>query len=193
MTYWTQFWRQFFKLSSLPFHLDRWLFRLPTGWHFGFGFWIRCTVDSPGAAPSAILNETEEHYSHDALDKTEGEDFRLLKLHPGNSGDPIRISLIATALYDAPAYEAISYVWGNGLDRAEIIVDSCRFSITKNLHDAFGALRHSAYYAILAIIESDQRGSFDVVVDYSLGVEEVYERFRAAIQQISEIEDVPLA
>ena len=48
------------------------------------------------------------------------------------------------------------------------------------------------YYAILAIIENEQGRSFDVVVDYTLGAEEVYERFRAAIQQVSEIEDVPL-
>lgn len=72
--------------------------------------------------------------------------------------------------------------------------------LQRNLLDVAFDFRHrrcgdprDRYYAILAIIENDQRGSFDVVVDYSLGVEEVYERFRAAIQQISEIEDVPLA
>ena len=51
---------------------------------------------------------------------------------------------MATTLHDAPAYEAISYVWGSGLDRAEIIINNSRFNITKNLHDAFAALRYSA-------------------------------------------------
>ncbi|KAH6865668.1 heterokaryon incompatibility protein-domain-containing protein [Alternaria rosae] len=144
MTYWTQFWGRFFKFSSLPFYLDRWLLRLPTGWHFTFGFWIRCTVDSPGAPPSAILNNTEGYHCHVPLGWAKAEDLRLLKLHPGNPGDPIRISLIATTSHDAPPYEAISYVWGSDLDHSEIIVDGSRFRITKNLHDAFEALRYPA-------------------------------------------------
>jgi hypothetical protein len=69
----------------------------------------------------------------------------------------------------------------------------------RNLLDVAFDFRHrrsydlrDRYYAILGIIENDQGGSLYFKVDYSVPVEEVYKRFRAEIQRIGEIEDVPL-
>ena len=72
--------------------------------------------------------------------------------------------------------------------------------LQRNLLDVAFDFRHrhcmdprDRYYAILAIIENERGGSFGFHADYTMSAEEVYERFRAAVQQISEIEDVPLA
>ena len=72
--------------------------------------------------------------------------------------------------------------------------------LQRNLLDVAFDFRHrqcvdprDRYFAILAIVENEQGGSLDFVVDYELSADEVYERFRAAVQQLSEIEDVPLA
>ena len=73
------------------------------------------------------------------------------------------------------------------------------FILQRNLLDvAFdfrhrrSTMLHDMYYAILGIVESDQGGKL-LDVQYNIPAEEVYERFRAAVQRISEIEDVPLA
>ena len=70
----------------------------------------------------------------------------------------------------------------------------------RNLLDVAFDFRHrkcldprDKYYAVLAIIENEQGGSLDFAVDYTMRVEDVYEYFRTAVQQIGEIEDVPLA
>ncbi|CAN9135677.1 unnamed protein product [Alternaria sp. RS040] len=69
-------------------------------------------------------------------------DFRLLKLHPGNPGDTISTSLVTSHLSDGPSFEAMSYVWGNYSDQAQILVDGQLYCISKSLYDALHDLRH---------------------------------------------------
>lgn len=40
-------------------------------------------------------------------------DIRLIELHPGREGDHVVVTLFNCDLADAPAYEALSYVWGD--------------------------------------------------------------------------------
>ena len=72
--------------------------------------------------------------------------------------------------------------------------------LQRNLLDVAFDFRHrrcadprDRYFAILSIVENEQEVSLDFVVDYDLSADEVYERFRAAVHQLSKIEDVPLA
>ena len=52
MSYRTRSWVWASSLSSLPFRLDKLLFWLPSNWNLSFGFWLRYTIDGPGAPPS---------------------------------------------------------------------------------------------------------------------------------------------
>ena len=65
--------------------------------------------------------------------------IRLVELHPGKGSDPVEVSLITTPLSNAPAFEAISYCWGDPHDRREIICDGHPLSITTSL---FTGLEH---------------------------------------------------
>ena len=122
--------------------MDKWLLSLPAGWKISFGVWIRYTVDSPGAPPSMALNGEGTQYKHPPIDETQG-DIRLLKLHPGNPGDTISTSLVTSHLSNGPFFEAISYVWGNYSDRAQILVDGQLYCISKSLHDAHNDFIHT--------------------------------------------------
>jgi hypothetical protein len=48
------------------------------------------------------------------------------------------------------------------------------------------------YYAIFGIIENDQGGQLSFDPDYSLNLEDVHRQFKAEIQRIGGIEDVPM-
>lgn len=65
--------------------------------------------------------------------------IRLLELHPGKGSDPVEVSLITKPLSNAPAFEAISYCWGDPSDRREVICNGCQLSITTSL---FTGLEH---------------------------------------------------
>ena len=49
--------------------------------------------------------------------------FRLLVLHPGLKGQPIRCSLDHYSAADSAPYEALSYVWGDPSARKLIYVE----------------------------------------------------------------------
>jgi hypothetical protein len=65
--------------------------------------------------------------------------IRLLELHPGKGSDPVEVSLITKPLGNAPAFEAISYCWGDPSDRREVLCNGCLLSITTSL---FTGLEH---------------------------------------------------
>src|ERR1700742_3054423 len=69
--------------------------------------------------------------------------IRLLELLPGLAESPLRCKLFEVRLNQWPAFEAISYTWGEArFPRCiEEVESSSSIPITQNLHDAFQALR----------------------------------------------------
>jgi len=68
-------------------------------------------------------------------------EIRLLELLPGQGSAPVHCKLLAVGLSTAPAFEALSYVWGDAKITAPIVVDGDTFQDTTNLETALRALR----------------------------------------------------
>lgn len=68
--------------------------------------------------------------------------FRLVTLAPGKFLENIQCRLSTHERQDHPAYEALSYVWGDPSSRREINLDGNRISVTENLESALRHLRH---------------------------------------------------
>lgn len=76
--------------------------------------------------------------------------FRLLILDPaGRVSDPVSIRLQSVERSTAPAYDAISYVWGDPGHRVTILCDGKPFGITFNLYWALVRIRHEFYPRVL--------------------------------------------
>ncbi|KAH7308420.1 heterokaryon incompatibility protein-domain-containing protein [Stachybotrys elegans] len=67
--------------------------------------------------------------------------IRLLQLLPGSAEEPIKCSIIVVNLYDDPAYEALSYYWGDTASSIPIQSGEELINVTSNLHDALVNLR----------------------------------------------------
>ncbi|KAE8446189.1 hypothetical protein EG329_012414 [Mollisiaceae sp. DMI_Dod_QoI] len=68
-------------------------------------------------------------------------EIRLLSLLPGDFADVIHCQLSVVSLDEDPAYEALSYVWGDARQKLPIILNGENFIITKNLESALRYLR----------------------------------------------------
>ncbi|KAK4458385.1 heterokaryon incompatibility protein-domain-containing protein [Cladorrhinum samala] len=66
---------------------------------------------------------------------------RLLELQPSSKGATIRCNLKTVSLLDAPAFEALSYVWGDPSIKTNILVDGAPFPVTTNLGMGLRAVR----------------------------------------------------
>lgn len=77
--------------------------------------------------------------------------FRLLRLLPGCLTDPIYCTLRNHYIYEAPEYEALSYCWGDQDIKYPVTCNSAEFLVTRNVHDALVALRHTTLPRILWI------------------------------------------
>lgn len=84
---------------------------------------------------ASIYNEAPIDLAKDAI--------RLVRLIHGAEGQPIRCLLFQTYLSEADGvpYEALSYVWGGRKAMEMIWINSCQFSVTKNLYNALENLR----------------------------------------------------
>jgi len=70
--------------------------------------------------------------------------IRLLRLQPGQWGDPIRCLLVVVDLDAAsptPTYEAVSYTWGNASVQKKVICNDESMQVTRSLHDALQVFR----------------------------------------------------
>ena len=76
-------------------------------------------------------------HSRFPLDSSQ-QQIRLLHLLPGSWDDTIECKLVTVSLQDSPAYNALSYVWGDKNDTCKIHVEGEDVRVTKNL---FAALR----------------------------------------------------
>lgn len=70
--------------------------------------------------------------------------FRLIVLEPGVADDPIRVHLRECEIGSAPAYDAISYVWGDPGQTVQIFCNGHPKHITRNLHWALTRARRPA-------------------------------------------------
>lgn len=59
-------------------------------------------------------------YAGASLDQNDS--FRLLCLKKGQGDKPLRMRLLNTRLSDAPAYETVSYIWGDATQTSEVHV-----------------------------------------------------------------------
>jgi hypothetical protein len=67
-------------------------------------------------------------------------DIRILELLPGSFEDPLHCRLRVAAIESDPAYDALSYMWGNPLSpKGRIFLDDELFPVTESLENA---LRH---------------------------------------------------
>jgi Heterokaryon incompatibility protein (HET) len=67
--------------------------------------------------------------------------FRLLYLEHGDKDSAIHCRLATFELQSAPAYEALSYTWGEAVLSHEITCNGSSLQVTSNLHDALQYLR----------------------------------------------------
>jgi hypothetical protein len=82
--------------------------------------------------------------SHDfraSMDPLLQDHFRLLYLEHGDKDSAIHCRLATFELQSAPAYEALSYTWGEAVLSHEITCNGSSLQVTSNLHDALQYLR----------------------------------------------------
>jgi hypothetical protein len=70
-------------------------------------------------------------------------EIRVASILPGRWSENVSCKLTVLSLDDNPMYEALSYTWGDPLDKTPIFMESVTFLITKNLHWALRRLRHT--------------------------------------------------
>jgi hypothetical protein len=82
-------------------------------------------------------------YRYDPL--ASSDEIRLVVLPPGQSCEPVHLSITRVTLRDAPRYEALSYCWGDATATRPVLVDNCTLRVTTNLFAALQSLRqHSS-------------------------------------------------
>lgn len=90
--------------------------------------------------PSEQLSFDEGHPMYMQL--INGHTIRLIELEPGAPHKRMSIRISIHELEHAPEFEAISYVWGDPKDRANIVCNGKMLSITKSLANAFQRVRY---------------------------------------------------
>ncbi len=81
-------------------------------------------------------------FTYEALTKHELREIRLVSLLCAELDAPIQCQLFHTFLdEDAPAFEALSYTWGEAPATGRIFLDDLAFVVTENLHSALRHLR----------------------------------------------------
>ncbi|KAL1842768.1 hypothetical protein VTJ49DRAFT_4253 [Mycothermus thermophilus] len=85
--------------------------------------------------------ESPSPYKYTPLSPDVDDEIRLLYLEPGSGNDPIVFTLHPARLSQTPAYEAISYNWGDATQRADVLCDGKGLSITVSLFSALRRLR----------------------------------------------------
>jgi len=77
-----------------------------------------------------------------ALDK-KSQQFRLLRIHPGQKSQIVKCDLYIAVLKRRMGFEALSYVWGDPEPTTDILINKARFPVRANLRAAFRRLRRS--------------------------------------------------
>jgi hypothetical protein len=105
-------------------------------------------LNFPSNRRKSIKKEALASYTYTPIDEAAGE-IRLLTLHKGKPGDPIKITLPNTpfTVDHVPAFEAVSYTWGSPENPIDVFVAHSSgtvriLSVTKNLGEALPYLRY---------------------------------------------------
>ena len=80
-----------------------------------------------------------ERYTHSPLQHSQS--FRLVKLGPGTGDDPLVCIFDVFSLDAVPAYEALSYAWGDPSACQNVKVGNSRLPVAANLNSALKRLR----------------------------------------------------
>ncbi|KAE9981156.1 hypothetical protein EG328_011832 [Venturia inaequalis] len=75
--------------------------------------------------------------------------FRVLELLAGEKSDTLAFRLQIADWEDSPAFEALSYAWGDPKIKVAAICDEGMIPITTNLSDALRAMRHECHSRFL--------------------------------------------
>ncbi|KAL2757799.1 hypothetical protein ACRALDRAFT_1079888 [Sodiomyces alcalophilus JCM 7366] len=70
-----------------------------------------------------------------------GRHFRLLKIHPGSPSDSLDCELFTSNLDNAPPYTALSYVWGDPTETADVTCSGHACRVTRSLADGLRRIR----------------------------------------------------
>lgn len=89
-------------------------------------------------------------YQYDTLPPDRS--FRLLHVCPGQKKDPLQCTLVTTALDRAPAYTALSYVWGDPSNTSLLTCAGVERTVTASL---LGGLRHLRHPEDVRLIWAD--------------------------------------
>ena len=133
--------------------------RLPGGQednidHVSCGFWLKVRTDHPrdaGQTTTAFVSVKDRgmhrpvpfSYIREPLKETQ---IRLIELFPGVRGETLRAKLQSFDLDKAPAFYALSYVWGSPEVQDTILLGDRAFKrerITGNLHAALTEMRQT--------------------------------------------------
>lgn len=77
------------------------------------------------------------------------DSLRILELLPGDHSAPIACKLFVSRLSSSPAYEAISYAWGDPTSTVAISCEGHELHVTKNLYEALRRIRNTDESIIL--------------------------------------------
>lgn len=87
--------------------------------------------------PMATCSEDLVHQSFSFSDP-----LRLLPISPGKEGGPINCTLQISRLHHStPPYDALSYAWGSGKSKRQIVCNGKSLTVNDNLWDALDRLR----------------------------------------------------
>jgi hypothetical protein len=103
----------------------------------------QCTLKVKGQPSKSLRSlgnprESRYHYSPLLGSRT----IRLVALHPGDDGNPIRCNLFVANLDQNPIYHGLSYAWGDPSSTVPIICSDASIDVTINLSSALRRLRH---------------------------------------------------
>lgn len=72
----------------------------------------------------------------------DGSSFRLVKVLPRSTSHRLKCEIVHSSLLSPPIYSAVSYAWGDGFDKKDIILEyDDSFKVNASLHDALVAVR----------------------------------------------------
>jgi hypothetical protein len=87
-------------------------------------------------------HDLEQRWHSRGYQRLSGNSIRLLSIKPGFPTEPVECAFITVKdLDEAPAYHALSYVWGTELSLEPIACNGIDMPVTKNLSDALKHLR----------------------------------------------------
>ena len=80
-------------------------------------------------------------YLYDDLPKPPPDSFRVAEILPGGGDDPVSCLLYTTSWDNPPAYEAVSYAWGDANAKANVLCNGKIIEVTQSLYRALSQLR----------------------------------------------------